>query len=262
MEPLLEIKNYSITFQQYDYGWNQVMLTAVRDLNLKLYSGEVVAVIGASGSGKSLLAHGILGILPYNASMEGSLYYQGEELTPRRICRLRGKEIVLIPQSTSFLDPLMKVGAQICKGSSRASVKERMRQILQRYHLTPEIENKYPFELSGGMTRRVLLTAALMEQPKLIIADEPTPGLHKQAAVQALGHLRELADEGAGVLLITHDLEQALEIADRIVVFYEGRTVEEASAEDFRKEDTLKHPYTRALWKAMPGNGFVCGGEQ
>ena len=114
-----------------------------------------------------------------------------------------------------------------------------------------------PFELSGGMTRRVLISTAVMEKPGLVIADEPTPGLHLEAAKRVLTHFREIADEGAGVLLITHDLELALEAADRIVVFYAGTNVEEASVSDFEEEERLRHPYTKALFRAMPQHGFV-----
>ena len=95
-----------------------------------------------------------------------------------------------------------------------------------------------------------------MENPCLVIADEPTPGLHISAAKRVLSHFRELADDGAGVLLITHDLELAVEAADRIVVFYAGTTVEEAAAEDFKGEERLRHPYSKALYRAMPANGF------
>lgn len=97
-----------------------------------------------------------------------------------------------------------------------------------------------------------------MEEPKLVIADEPTPGLDLRVAKRAMGHFRELADMGAGVLVITHDLELALETADRIVVFYAGESIEEAGVSDFHHEETLRHPYTKALWRAMPRNGFYC----
>lgn len=260
MEPLLQIEHYSISFRQYQRGLWQREFTAVSDLNLKVYPGELVAVVGASGSGKSLLAHGLLGILPYNAYAKGTLRYEGKPLTRKRIQALRGREIVLIPQSASFLDPLMKVGRQIPRGSRKAEA-DRMRQMFRQYRLEQEVEEKYPFELSGGMTRRVLLTAARMEEPKLVIADEPTPGLHKELAVLALGHLQEMARQGAGVLLITHELEQALAVADRIVVFWDGKSIEERSAGDFKREENLTHPYTRALWRAMPRNGFQCETE-
>ena len=106
------------------------------------------------------------------------------------------------------------------------------------------------------MARRVLISTAVMETPRLVIADEPTPGLDARAAGRILGHFREIADAGAGMLLITHDLELALTIADRVVVFYAGETVEEADAADFAA-GRLRHPYTRALWRALPQNGFM-----
>lgn len=106
------------------------------------------------------------------------------------------------------------------------------------------------------MTRRVLIATAVAETPELIIADEPTPGLDARAAGRILGHFRELAEEGAGVLLITHDLELALTIAHRVLVLYAGETVEEADAADF-PAGRLRHPYTSALWNALPANGFT-----
>lgn len=262
MDILLKMEHYSIEIHQYENGFTEKKLVPVSDLNLELREGEVTALVGASGSGKSLLAHGILGILPYNAAASGTLWYRGEILTQERLLKLRGNEIVLVPQSASFLDPLMKVGKQICQGRPNAARKEKMYRILEEYHLGPEVAEKYPFELSGGMIRRIFLTAARMGEPGLVIADEPTPGLDRELASLVLGHLRELAEKGAGVLLITHDLEQALAAAHRIVVFYEGKKIEEGKTERFLHHETLCHPYTRALWQAMPGNGFICPDEE
>ena len=256
MEPVLQIKGVSISFTRYSGGLRQRTLPVIRDLSLTVRPGQVVAVVGASGSGKSLLAHGILGLLPYNSRMEGEILYEGAPLTASRAAKLRGKEIALVPQGVTYLDPLMKVGAQLCRGRRDAKTKARYRAALQRYGLGPETEGLYPFELSGGMARRVLIASAVAEQPRLIIADEPTPGLDARAAARILGHFKELAEEGAGVLLITHDLELALTIADRVTVFYAGETMEEAAAADFRDPARLRHPFTRALWNAAPGNGF------
>lgn len=256
MKPVLQIKEVSISFTQYSGGLRQQALPVIRDLSLTVRTGQVVAVVGASGSGKSLLAHGILGLLPYNSHMKGEILYKGMPLTASRAATLRGKEIVLVPQGVTYLDPLMKVGAQLCRGCRDAETKMRYRAALARYGLGPESEEMYPFELSGGMARRVLIASAVAEQPRLIIADEPTPGLDAYAASRLLGHFKELAEEGAGVLLITHDLELALTIADRVTVFYAGETMEEAAAADFREPARLRHPFTRALWDAAPGNGF------
>ena len=113
------------------------------------------------------------------------------------------------------------------------------------------------------MTRRIMISTALVEKPKLVIADEPTPGLDPKLAKRAMEHFRQLADMGAAVLVITHDLELALETVDRVQVFYAGHTIEDASVDDFEREETLRHPYTRALWRAMPKHGFhYIGGVQ
>ena len=255
-DTILEVKDLSVTFTQYDRGFSRRTLHAVEKMDLEIKSGEIVAVVGSSGSGKSLLAHAIMGILPYNSEMDGEIWFLGEPLTEKKVKRLRGHEIVLVPQSVSYLDPLMKVGEQVAGGKERASL-EKGRKALGRYGLDKEVDQMYPFELSGGMARRVLIGTAVVEKPELVIADEPTPGLHMEAAVRVLSHFREIADEGAGVLLITHDLELALKTADRIVVFYAGTAVEEAACVDFDQEAALRHPYTRALFRAMPEHGFA-----
>ncbi len=260
---ILDIKNLSVSFQQYDKGFARTDLDVIRDLNVTVHEGEMVAVVGSSGSGKSLLAHGILGILPYNGALGGTILYEGEELTQKRKEELRGNEIVLVPQSVAFLDPLMKIGPQIRKGKKDSASREKLNRIFEGYHLKQEVQELYPFELSGGMNRRVLVSTAMMGNPRLVIADEPTPGLHMDMVRRVMSHFRELADQGAGVLLITHDLEQALEVADRVVVFYAGTTVEEASVLDFAREETLRHPYSKALFRALPQNGFqFIGGTQ
>lgn len=254
--PVLEIRGLKISFTQYERGFRQTELNVIRDLDVKVRAGEIVAVVGSSGSGKSLLAHAVLGILPYNAKVGGEILYNGEVLTDKKVKKLRGDEIVLVPQSTAYLDPLMKTGVQIRKGKNDPASREKLNAIFREYELDLKVQEQYPFELSGGMTRRIMNSTALMANPKLVIADEPTPGMHIAVARRAMEHFRELADKGAGVLLITHDLELAVETADRIAVFYAGSTIEEVPAVYFRSEETLGHPYSRALWRAMPQNGF------
>ena len=256
-EELLSIENLSIRFRQYESGggrraFRQTFLPVITGLNVTVHRGEIVAVVGASGSGKSLLAHAVLGLLPANAFQEGSIRYRGKETGESD--GVTG--IALVPQSVAWLDPLMKIGKQVLAGRKTAAAKERMRTLFARYGLSETVEELYPHECSGGMIRRILLVAALMDEPELIIADEPTPGMDESLARQAMDELREFADEGKGVLLITHDIELALRGADRIAVFYAGTTVEVAEAADFAKEELLRHPYTKALWRAMPANGF------
>ena len=256
METILSVEHLMISFSQYERGWRKIQLPVIRDLSINIKGHEIVAVVGSSGSGKSLLAHAVMGLLPANASWKGRIAFKGEELTGKRVGELRGRQMVLVPQSVSYLDPLMKVGDQVRRGHKDGICRARSREVLGRYGLGEDTEELYPFQLSGGMTRRVLISTAVMEKPELVIADEPTPGLHISAAKRVLSHFREIADGGAGVLLITHDLELALQVADRIVVFYAGTNVEEAAVSDFQKEERLRHPYTRALYRAMPSHGF------
>lgn len=230
---ILEIEELSVSFLQYKGKTSrQSWLPVISGLSVAVREGELVAVVGSSGSGKSLLAHAILGILPYNAKVSGTMKFQGELMDEKKISELRGKEIAFVPQSTLYLDPLMKVGKQVC-GKRGKKGAEKQSELFRRYGLPEETETKYPFECSGGMTRRILLSTALMENPKLIIADEPTPGMDLTLAKKSMEDFRKFADEGNGVLLITHDIELALEVADRIVVFYAGKTVEEAPVSVF-----------------------------
>ena len=255
-DTLLEIHDLSVSFRMYDGAFEQKELQVISDLHLTVNPGEIVAVAGSSGSGKSLLASAILGILPDNATVHGHLHYKGKQLTPERQAELRGSEIALVPQSVAFLDPLMKVGKQ-ADGHKRPYPTEKRRSLFKRFGLPEETERLYPFQLSGGMARRVLVSTALISDAQLIIADEPTPGMSLDQALEALQMFRELADEGKAVILITHDIDLAFEFAGRVAVFYAGTTVETAPVADFRTgPDALRHPYSKALWKALPQNGF------
>ena len=255
-ETLLEIHDLSVSFKMYDGALEQKDLQVISDLHLTVRPGEIVAVAGSSGSGKSLLASAILGILPGNATVRGHLHYKGQELSPERQRQLRGSEVALVPQSVAYLDPLMKVGRQ-ADGHKKPYPTEKRRGLFRRFGLPESTEKLYPFQLSGGMARRVLVSTALITEAELVIADEPTPGMSLAQAKEALRMFREMADEGRAVILITHDIDLAFDFADRIAVFYAGTTVETAPAEDFRKgPDALRHPYTRALWRALPQNEF------
>ncbi|MCX7854647.1 MAG: ABC transporter ATP-binding protein [Anaerolineae bacterium] len=260
---MLSVRKLSITFMMYAAGLRQREFTPVTDLDLDVAAGQVVAVVGESGSGKSLLAHAVLGILPRNARVQGEMYFQGEPLTPARQAALRGRQIALIPQSVAFLDPLMRVGRQVRRAAELSGLKDgraetARRDIFRRYHLPEAAAALFPFQVSGGMARRVLISAAVITGASLIIADEPTPGLHPEVVAEMLGHLRQLTEEGRAVLLITHDIGAALKVADWVAVFYAGTTVEMAPASDFAgRGEALRHPYTQALWRALPQNEFV-----
>ena len=256
-QPLLEVSDLSVSFQMYRRGLTRQRLQVISSLSLSVYPGEILAVAGSSGSGKSLLASAILGILPGNARVEGRLSFDGRPLTPDRQAELRGGEIALVPQSVAFLDPLMKVGPQ-ADGHRKPRPTEKRRSLFRRFGLPEQTERLYPFQLSGGMARRVLVSTALLAGARLIIADEPTPGMSLDQAREALQMFRDLADAGKAVVLITHDIDLAFHFAHRIAVFYAGTTVETAPAEDFRRgPEALLHPYSRALWRALPQHDFA-----
>ncbi len=253
-DPLLEVRDLSVSFSMYDRGLQKRDLEVLHKLSLSVYPGEILAVVGSSGSGKSILAHAVMGILPGNAGVEGEIFYQGEKLDGKRQAALRGKEIAFIPQSVEYLDPLMRVEKQVI---GIRGTKQGQKAAFARYHLGKEVEAMYPFQLSGGMARRVLISTAVMEKARLIVADEPTPGLNVEMAMETLQNFRELADEGCGVLLITHDIDLAFNVADRIAVFYAGTTVEIAPVADFLAgKEALRHPYSRAFIDALPQNDF------
>ncbi|MCG7214111.1 ABC transporter ATP-binding protein [Paenibacillus mucilaginosus] len=259
MTALLQVENLTIRFPAPGRGLgSRKELTPVQGLSLSVGTGEIVAVVGSSGSGKSLLAHAVLGILPRQAKVTGTLRFRGEELTLARQAAVRGREIALVPQSVTFLDPLLQAGRQVRYGVNEGDPAAVQRSLFRRYRLAEAVEKLFPFQLSGGMARRVLLAAATAGGAGLVIADEPTPGLDSEAVREALGRLRELADGGCGVMLITHDIESALTVADRVAVLYSGTVVETAAAAEFAgRGEALRHPYTRALWRALPGSGFT-----
>lgn len=255
-DSLLKIEDLTLSFRMYESGTKQKDLRVINGLSLEVYRGELIAVVGASGSGKSLLVAAVLGILPNNATLNGTMTYKGKALTTERVQKLRGTEIAFVPQSVSYLDPLMKVGKQV-DGHRMTEKTVKRQSIFKRLGLPEKTEQLYPFQLSGGMTRKALVSTALMTDAELIIADEPTPGMEFEQAIESCKIFRELADEGKTVMLITHDLDLAVEFADRVAVFYEGRIVEVALANDFKLGETkLRHPYSKALWKALPQNGF------
>lgn len=268
---LLQVEDLSMSFSMYDpdskgfFRAKKVFVSAIEKLNVSVHAGEVMAVVGASGSGKTLLADAVFALFEPNAAACGTVWFDGERCEADDLARLRGRGISLVPQSVAHLDPLMKVGKQV-RGVARDAEdalrrRNEQRALFERYDLGPEVEEMYPFELSGGMARRVLLCCALIDEPRLIVADEPTPGLDLDLAERALDDLRAFADEGGGVLLITHDIELALRVADRVAVFKDGTVVEETSVASFRSPEGLRHPFTRELWHAVFDAGGQAGDE-
>jgi peptide/nickel transport system ATP-binding protein len=259
---MLEVNNLFIGFVRYGKGLSRDALLPIRSLDIQVRQGEVVAVVGESGAGKSLLAHAVLGLLPHNAFVRGQIRFKGELLTEERKIKLRGRKIALIPQSVSFLNPLRRIGPQarraaVLSGHSPNEAWQTVNRAFERYLLGPEVNRMFAHQLSGGMARRVLTTMATAGRAELIIADEPTTGLDPQTIRESLKHLRRLADHGKAVMLITHDIAAALTIADKVAVFHSGTTVEVAPSTAFNGSAKLHHPYSRLLWRCMPQNSFV-----
>lgn len=272
---LLSVEHLSVSFDMYDpeapyLSGRRVRVTPIRDLSIAVHEGELVAIVGASGSGKTLLADAVFGMFEPNSEVRGRIWFDGRDLDAEDLASLRGHGLSLVPQGVDNLDPLLRVGEQIVgalpvhrRGSGFASRAElrgarvrKMRELMASYGLSSEVERMYPFELSGGMARRVLLLCALMDEPRVIVADEPTPGLDLELAVHALDDFKAFAHDGGGVLLITHDLELALRVADRVAVFKDGSVIEETGAAAFDDPARLDHPFSRALWHALPGHDF------
>lgn len=259
---MLRVENFSISFKRYGGWFGRTTLVPIRCLDLGIKPGEIVSVVGESGAGKSLLAHALLGLLPGNADVSGEILFRGAPLTPRRIRALRGRAIAFIPQSVGFLNPLWRVGGQVARaarlgGKSAKAAGEARDMAFERYSLAGEVKSMFPHQISGGMARRVLTAAATVGEAELIVADEPTSGMDGENSRSALGYLRRLADGGRSVLLITHDIEAAVTVSDRVAVFRDGVTVEKALAEDFEDAERLRHPYTRQLFSALPGQTFT-----
>ena len=262
---LLQVEDLSVGLRMYDedapfFRARQRFVEVISSLTISVHAGEIVAVVGASGSGKTLLADAVLGLFEPNATVRGRIWFDGELQDAAGLAALRGNGVSLVPQSVNNLDPLMKVGRQV-EGFAHPDVphaerRRRRAELFERYGLSEETAQLYPFELSGGMARRVLLCCALMDDPRVIVADEPTPGLDLDLAVRALDDFRAFAAARVGVMLITHDIELALHVADRVAVFKDGTVVEETAVANFASPDTLAHPFSRALWHALPEHGF------
>jgi len=251
---ILEVKNLNIGFNMYDKLLNQKLYQMVFDLNVTIKKGEILAIAGSSGSGKSLMAHAILGILPKNTVVSAEIKFKNEIVDEDRLSQLRGKEITFVPQSIAYLDPLMTIEDQLMRKDIN---KQDFFKVMDTLGFTKADLGKYPFQLSGGMARRVLIANTILSKADLIIADEPTTGLSLDLAIEVLNHFRNMANDGKGILLISHDIDLVCNIADRMSIFYGGHILETLNTKDFLKgEKYIRHPLTKAFWKALPQNDF------
>ncbi|HOA36457.1 MAG TPA: ABC transporter ATP-binding protein [Bacillota bacterium] len=260
MEHLLEVKNLEVEFSTY-----AGMVKAVRGVSFEVDPGEVVALVGESGCGKSVTAQSILQLIPSPPGKitNGEIIFNGDNIlnkNEREMQKIRGNSIGMIFQDPmTYLNPVLSIATQVTenlrlhKGMTR---EQAMKRAVELFHLVgipePEIRLKqYPHQFSGGMRQRVMIAMALACEPKLIIADEPTTALDVTVQAQILELLKELKDRfQTAVILITHDLGVVAGQADRILVMYAGQIVECGTLDAVLKKPS--HPYTWGLLKSVP----------
>jgi oligopeptide/dipeptide ABC transporter ATP-binding protein len=265
---LLEIEGLSVRYPS-DHG----PVSAVDDISFSVRRSEVLGLVGESGCGKSTVAASVLGLLPAGADVDGSIRYDGEQLIgadPDRLRQLRGNRIATIVQDPmTSLDPTWAVGAQVAEAVrahakvSRSIARRRALDALGEVGI-PDPRARYgdpPHRLSGGMRQRVVIAAALVNDPALIIADEPTTALDVTIQAQILHLLLQLLERrGTAIVLITHDLSVVATVCDRVVAMYAGQIAERAPTPALF--DRPGHPYTTALLEAMPTVGHRPGSLQ
>ena len=257
-QPLVTVDNLSVTFYT-----PRGTVRAVRDASFRVERGEVVGLVGESGCGKSTAAFALMGYLPDTASVEGTLLFEGKDvtqMTPAQLRKLWGNRIAMVYQDpATSLNPTMRVGPQVEEvlrehlSLTRAQAHEKTIGLFTNVNLAdPErIGSRYPHELSGGQQQRVVIAMALACEPDLLIMDEPTTGLDVTTEATILDLVVDLKDRfKAGILYVSHNLGVIARVADRVVVMYAGQTVEEAPVRDLFK--TPKHPYTMGLLSCVP----------
>ncbi|WP_425826391.1 ABC transporter ATP-binding protein [Streptomyces fractus] len=259
--PLLEVTDLRVRFRPA--GSRSRAVHAVNGLSYHVRQGRMLAIIGESGSGKSVAARSLMGLLPPTAEVTGSARFDGTELVglPERAMRgLRGSGIAMVFQDpTRSLNPTMRIGAQIAEAVrahadlDKRAAAARAVELLRLVRLpAPERRfHEYPHQLSGGMRQRVMIAIAIAAEPRLLIADEATTALDVTTQAQIMDLLVDLQDRlGMAVVLISHDLGLAASYAQEVVVMYAGRAVE--YAETARLFADVRMPYTRALLGAVP----------
>ena len=257
-EELLRLENLSI-----DYKVKEGYLSAVKDVNFSINKGEIFAVVGESGCGKSTVAHSIMNLLPGgNETITGKVIFKGRDLrevTEKEMEKIRGKEIGMIFQNPlDSLNPVYTVGSQVAEAIELDKVdkQEAWNRVVELFKdvKMPDAEERaksFPHELSGGMRQRVMIAMMISRNPELLIADEPTTALDVTIEAQILAIIKSLKEQfNTAVMLITHNFGLVAEVADKIGVMYAGEMVETGDVFEIFKNPV--HPYTRLLMAALP----------
>jgi peptide/nickel transport system ATP-binding protein len=265
MSAYVDIRGLRVTF-----GGGSRPVRAVSDVTLSIAQGEAVALIGESGSGKSVTMRSVLRLHPRSARTEGAIRVGGRDvmaMDARALSAFRGGEAAMIFQEPLLaLDPVYTVGQQIVEtvrrheGVSAAEARARALELFERVRIPSPARrlDAYPHEMSGGMRQRAMIALALSCRPKLLLADEPTTALDATVQIQVLLLLRELQRElGLSIIFVTHDIGAAVEVADRIAVMYGGRIVEEGTARELIRAP--RHPYTLGLLKSRAHDAMTKG---
>jgi oligopeptide transport system ATP-binding protein len=256
---LLEVKDLGVRFTRRDAS----PVDAVQRVSFTLEKGKTLGIVGESGSGKSQTVMALLGLLPGNGLASGEALYAGRNLltlSQRELNQIRGDRIGMVFQDPmTSLNPFLTVerqmteALQLHRGVSRREARQKAIEALQRVWIPDAARriDRYPHEFSGGMRQRVTIATALLTEPEILIADEPTTALDVTVQAQIIELLRELnRDLGTAIILITHDMGVVAGLADDVMVMYAGRTVERAGAQALFENPT--HPYTRGLLDALP----------
>jgi peptide/nickel transport system ATP-binding protein len=260
--PLVTLRELSVRFVSRD-----ATMHAVNGVDLDLAAGEVLCILGESGSGKSVTLRALMRLLPRTARVTGRIEVAGRDvqaMSERQLQDLRGGDVAMIFQEPmTALDPVFTIGQQIAEtvarheGATRTAGMARALELLELVQI-PSAKRRlaaYPHELSGGLRQRAMIAVALACRPKLLLADEPTTALDATVQIQVLLLLRKLQEQlGMGVIFVTHDLGVAGEIADRVAVMYAGRVVEEGPVGAMLRGPL--HPYPRGLLGATVHSGM------
>ena len=260
MNNILEVKNLAVSFQTF-FG----EVEAVRNISFNVGKKETVAIVGESGCGKSVTANSIMKLLPMPPAFfkGGEILFNGEDIVKKsehEMQKIRGNQIAMVFQDPmTSLNPTMKIGKQIVEGlvkHQKLSKSEAQKKAIEMLNLVavPQPEKRitqYPHEFSGGMRQRVMIALAMVSNPQLLIADEPTTALDVTVQAQILELMKNIQDKlGMSIILITHDLGIVADMSDRVIVMYAGQIVEQGLVDEIYKDP--KHPYTRKLLASVP----------
>lgn len=259
-KPILDIKDLFVR-----YNTDDAVVHALNGLNLKIKKGEVRGVVGETGAGKTTMALSILGLLPEGIGeiSGGSILFQGNEMVNAKekiLSEMRGKSISMIFQDPmSSLNPVICVGDQIAEvvklhypKLTRNEVELKTEEIMEMIGIPPQRKNEYPYQFSGGMKQRIVIAIALVCEPDLLIADEPTTALDVTIQAQILELMKQLKEKmDTSMIFITHDLGVVAEFCDTVSVIYGGEVIESGTVEQIFAKDR-NHPYTKGLFECIP----------